>query len=75
MATKEKAKPGLRKEFLFIVLSVEKEKPNQDWKHFSRPRNMVIVCTSLLVLTNHDLSYHNKRTLLWTIELFLILHE
>lgn len=34
--------------------------------NFSRSWNMVIVCAFLTVWTNHYLSYHNKRILLWT---------
>lgn len=70
---KEKTKSCHRKEFAFFVLSFEKENPNQDQVDFSWPRNMVIVCIFLPVLTNQYLSYLNKRTLLWTTGLFFFL--
>lgn len=44
---KEKTKSYLRKEFVFSVLSIEKENQNQDRSDFNRPRNLVIVYASL----------------------------
>lgn len=53
------------------MLSFENKILKEDLLDFNRPENMVIICTSLTVPTNHNLSYPNQRKLLWTAGGFL----
>lgn len=66
VATKvKKTKSYLKKEFVFLLLSIKKES-YQNLIDISKPWNMITVCVSILFSTNHNFSYPNKRMLLWT---------
>lgn len=48
-----------RKRICFF--SVEKENQNKAWGDFTRPRNKVIICASLPVSINHNVSYRQEK--------------